>query len=117
MDAAGRVGDAGVIPAIIGHRSPWLHILGVDVADTAVSIARDGAAARGLDAEFIVGDAPNLGRLDRVFDTVLDCAVFHAFDNDERLDHRAIATATATSAPAPTAPTPTARLNGSYAPS
>ncbi|MDQ6841700.1 MAG: class I SAM-dependent methyltransferase [Actinomycetota bacterium] len=64
-----------------------LHILGVDVAETAVSIARDGAAARGIDAEFIVADALNLDRLDRVFDTVLDCALFHAFDNAERRDY------------------------------
>jgi hypothetical protein len=25
--------------------------------------------------------------LDRAFDTVLDCALFHAFDNDERRDY------------------------------
>ncbi len=69
-----------------------LHTLGVDVAETAVSIAREGAAARGLDAEcilaeFILADALELDRLDRVFDTVLDCALFHAFDNDERRDY------------------------------
>jgi 2-polyprenyl-3-methyl-5-hydroxy-6-metoxy-1,4-benzoquinol methylase len=55
-----------------------LHVLGVDVAETAVSIARASAAAHGLGAEFIVADALKLERLHRMFDTVLDCALFHA---------------------------------------
>jgi SAM-dependent methyltransferase len=61
-----------------------LRPLGVDVAETAVCIARDRAAARRLDAEFIVADALRLDRLERRFETVLDCALFHAFDRDER---------------------------------
>lgn len=64
-----------------------LHILGVDVAETAVAIARASAAERGLHAEFIIADALNLDRMDRVFDTVLDCALFHALDNDERRNY------------------------------
>jgi methylase of polypeptide subunit release factors len=31
-----------------------LHVLGVDVAETALSIAREKAARRGLDADFVV---------------------------------------------------------------
>jgi ubiquinone/menaquinone biosynthesis C-methylase UbiE len=61
-----------------------LHVLGVDVAQTAVSIARRSAAERGLDVEFIVAHALRLHRLDRAFDTVLDCALFHALDREER---------------------------------
>lgn len=64
-----------------------LHVLGVDVAETALSIAREKAAVRGLDAEFAVADALHLDRLDRVFDTVLDCGLFHSFDSDERGDY------------------------------
>jgi SAM-dependent methyltransferase len=64
-----------------------LPVLGVDVAETAVSIAREKAAARGLDADFVVADALHLDRLDRVFATVLDCGLFHAFDSDERGDY------------------------------
>ncbi len=82
LDAGCGTGDNALHIAARG-----LHILGVDVAETAVSIARDSAVARGLDAEFIVADALNLDPLDRVFDTVLDCALFHAFDNDERRDY------------------------------
>jgi SAM-dependent methyltransferase len=64
-----------------------LDVLGVDVAESAVSMARETAAARRVDAEFMVADALHLGRLGRAFDTVLDCALFHAFDHDERRDY------------------------------
>jgi hypothetical protein len=36
------------------------------------------------DADFVACDALRLDRLGRVFDTVLDCGLFHAFDSDER---------------------------------
>jgi cyclopropane fatty-acyl-phospholipid synthase-like methyltransferase len=57
------------------------------VAETALSIAREKAAARGLDAEFVLADALQLDRLGRVFDSVLDCGLFHTFDRDERGDY------------------------------
>ena len=82
LDAGCGTGDNALHIAALG-----LNVLGFDVAETAVSIARDRAAAHGLDAEFIVADALNLDRLHRAFDTVLDCALFHAFDNDERWDY------------------------------
>ena len=55
------------------------------MAQTALSVAREKAAARGLETEFVVADALHLERLGRVFDTVLDCALFHSFDPDERV--------------------------------
>jgi 2-polyprenyl-3-methyl-5-hydroxy-6-metoxy-1,4-benzoquinol methylase len=61
-----------------------LRVLGVDVAETAVVTAREKAAQRALDAEFVVGDALHLDRLGREFDTVLDCGLFHTFDGEER---------------------------------
>ena len=61
-----------------------LPVLGVDVAGTALAIAREKAAERGLDAEFLAADALHLDRLGRTFDTVIDCGLFHAFDRDER---------------------------------
>ena len=64
-----------------------LHVLGVDVAETALSIAREKAAGRGVDADFVVADALHLDRLGRVFETVLDCGLFHTFDSDERRDY------------------------------
>ena len=64
-----------------------LPVLGVDVAETALSIAREKAAGRGIDAEFVVADALHLHRLGRVFETVLDCGLLHTFDSDERRDY------------------------------
>jgi SAM-dependent methyltransferase len=82
LDVGCGTGDNAVHIASLG-----LHVLGVDVAESAVSIARKTAAARSIDAEFMVADALHLDRLDRAFDTVLDCALFHAFDPDERRDY------------------------------
>lgn len=64
-----------------------LRVVGVDVAPTAVSIARDRATSRGLAAEFLVGDALRLDRLGREFQTVLDCGLLHTFDSDERQEY------------------------------
>ncbi|HEY4098918.1 MAG TPA: class I SAM-dependent methyltransferase [Baekduia sp.] len=61
-----------------------LDVLGVDVAETALAIAREQAAERAVDARFATADALHLGALGRGFDTVLDCGLFHAFDGDER---------------------------------
>ena len=60
-------------------------VVGVDVADTALRIARDRARDRGVAVEFTTADALRLDRLDRTFDSVLDCGLLHTFDGDERL--------------------------------
>ncbi|MFJ4102292.1 class I SAM-dependent methyltransferase [Amycolatopsis japonica] len=65
--------------------SRGLSVLGVDVAETALAIARRRASELGLEAEFTTADALHLERLGRRFDTVLDCGLFHAFDADERV--------------------------------
>ena len=60
-------------------------VVGVDVADTALRIARDRARDRGVEVEFTTADGLRLDRLDRTFDSVLDCGLLHTFDGDERL--------------------------------
>lgn len=92
--ADAEVFGGAVLDAGCGTGDNALHLaarglcpLGIDVAETAVSIARDHAAARGLDAEFLVADALRLDRLERTFDTVLDCALFHALDEEERREY------------------------------
>jgi SAM-dependent methyltransferase len=79
LDAGCGTGENALHVASLG-----VQVLGVDVAETAVAIAREKAEVRGIDAEFVVADAFQLGRLGRVFDTVLDCGLFHTFDGDER---------------------------------
>jgi SAM-dependent methyltransferase len=59
-------------------------VLGVDLATTAIELARAKASERGLDAEFAVADAFALDRLGRTFETVLDCGLFHTCDRAER---------------------------------
>lgn len=61
-----------------------LRVLGVDVAETALAMARRKAADRGLDVEFVTADAFQLSRLERTFQTVLDCGMFHTCDAEER---------------------------------
>ena len=83
---SGAVLDAG---CGTGENSPHvaalgLSVLGVDVAETALSIAREKASSRGIEVEFAAADAFQLERLMRRFDTVLDCGLFHTFDGDER---------------------------------
>jgi 2-polyprenyl-3-methyl-5-hydroxy-6-metoxy-1,4-benzoquinol methylase len=79
LDAGCGSGEHALRAAGLG-----LPVLGVDVAATAIAMAREKAAARGLAAEFEVADALDLERLDRTFDTVLDCGLFHTFDAEER---------------------------------
>jgi SAM-dependent methyltransferase len=91
-----RVGAAGgfagaVLDAGCGTGENTLHVaalglpvLGVDVAEAALAVAREKARERGIEAEFAAADALELERLGRRFDTVLDVGLFHTFDRDER---------------------------------
>ena len=79
LDAGCGTGENALHIASLG-----LPVLGVDVAGTALEMARAKAAERGIEAEFAVADALRLERLGRRFDTVLDCGLFHTFDADER---------------------------------
>jgi SAM-dependent methyltransferase len=79
LDAGCGTGENALHIASLG-----LSVLGVDVAETALAIAREKAADRGIKAEFAEADAFELERLKRKFDTVLDAGLFHTFDRDER---------------------------------
>jgi SAM-dependent methyltransferase len=82
LDAGCGTGENALHVASLG-----LPVVGVDVAETAVTMARQKAAARGIEAEFATADALALARLGRTFETVLDCGLFHSFDADERHDY------------------------------
>jgi ubiquinone/menaquinone biosynthesis C-methylase UbiE len=79
LDAGCGTGENALLVASLG-----LPVLGVDVAETALAIARSKAVERGIEAEFAAADALHLERLGRTFETVLDCGLFHTFDGDER---------------------------------
>ncbi len=79
LDAGCGTGENTLHVASLG-----LSVLGVDVAETALAIAREKARDRGIDVEFVLADAFQLDRLRRIFQTVLDCGLFHTFNSDER---------------------------------
>ena len=79
LDAGCGTGENALLLASLG-----LPVLGVDVAETALAIAREKADDRGIEVEFATADALQLERLGRRFETVLDCGLFHTFDSDER---------------------------------
>ncbi len=79
LDAGCGTGENALHIAALG-----LRVLGVDVAETALAIAREKAEDRGIEVEFVAADAFHLERLGRRFETVLDSGLFHSFDGDER---------------------------------
>src|SRR4051794_10154919 len=84
LDAGCGTGENALYVASLG-----LPVLGVDVAETALAVARAKAEERGFDVEFAAADAFQLDCLGRRFETVLDCGLFHTFDGDERLAYLA----------------------------
>jgi SAM-dependent methyltransferase len=79
LDAGSGTGENALHLASLG-----LPVLGFDVAVTALTLAREKAAERGLRVEFVAADAFELQHLKRTFDSVLDCGLFHTFDAGER---------------------------------
>jgi SAM-dependent methyltransferase len=79
LDAGCGTGENALHLASLG-----LPVVGIDVAETALALAREKAADRGLEVEFAAADAFRLERLGRRFETVLDCGLFHTLDGDER---------------------------------
>jgi len=78
LDAGCGTGENALHLAGLGY-----EVTGIDGAPTAIARAREKAVKRGLQVSFELADARDLtGHADR-FDTVLDVALFHVFD-DER---------------------------------
>jgi SAM-dependent methyltransferase len=80
LDAGCGTGEHALHLASLGF-----PVLGVDVAETALAIAREKAANRRVEVEFEAADAFQLERLGRTFETVLDCGLFHTFNAQERV--------------------------------
>ena len=57
---------------------------GIDFVPVAIERAKAKAAERGITAHFVVGNALELSKLGRQFDTVIDCGLFHTFADEER---------------------------------
>ncbi|MGH9079509.1 MAG: class I SAM-dependent methyltransferase [Acidimicrobiales bacterium] len=79
LDVGCGTGEHALLAASLGHEA-----VGVDIAPRAIELANAKAAERGLEAQFLVADALQLVELGEQFDTVLDCGLFHVFDDDDR---------------------------------
>jgi ubiquinone/menaquinone biosynthesis C-methylase UbiE len=79
LDVGCGTGEHALMAADIG-----LDVVGIDIATAAVAIAERKARERGSNARFLVGNAFELSSLGEQFDTVLDCGLFHIFDDEDR---------------------------------
>lgn len=79
LDVGCGTGEHALMAAGLG-----LSATGIDVARAAIEKAQSKASERGLTARFVVGDALELPELGDEFDTVLDCGLFHVFEDDDR---------------------------------
>jgi cyclopropane fatty-acyl-phospholipid synthase-like methyltransferase len=64
--------------------SRGLTAVGVDISGTAIARAKEKAAERELDCEFVVADVLALDKLGQRFRTIVDSGVFHVFDDAAR---------------------------------
>lgn len=82
LDSGCGSGEHALLAATMG-----LEVTGIDIAHTAIELARGKARLRGLSAQFFVGDMLALSEVDRLeppFRTVIDTGCFHTFANADR---------------------------------
>jgi SAM-dependent methyltransferase len=79
LDIGCGTGEHALMAAERGLRSA-----GIDVSPRAVALAEQKAATRKLNVTFVVGDALEPLTAYGQFDTVLDCGLFHLFDDQDR---------------------------------
>jgi SAM-dependent methyltransferase len=84
----GRVLDVGCGTGehVLLCASRSLNSTGIDLASNALRAAEDKVRERGLVARFLRHDARHLADLGECFDTVLDCGLFHIFDEKDRAE-------------------------------
>lgn len=66
-----------------------VEVVGVDIIQAAIDKATFKAASRGAKGSFLVADALYLQALNRRFQTVIDSALFHAFNDEQRVRYEA----------------------------
>lgn len=79
LDVGCGTGEQALMTAELG-----LDATGVDFSPRAIRLAEQKARERNLDARFVVADALDLESSGDKYDTVLDCGLFHVFDDRDR---------------------------------
>jgi SAM-dependent methyltransferase len=79
LDAGCGTGENALFFAKRGHR-----VTGIDFLEEPIKRARQKGAERNLSVNFLVIDALALRELPIVFDNVIDCGLFHVFNDPDR---------------------------------
>ena len=79
LDAGCGTGENALFFAQRGHK-----VTGLDFLEQPISEAKRKGRDRGLQASFLVMDALHLDAVPEVFDSVIDCGLFHVFSDDHR---------------------------------
>lgn len=79
LDVGCGTGEHALMAAGIG-----LEVTAIDTAATAIALAEVKARNRRLSAHFLVRNALQLASFGEQYDTVLDCGLFHVFDDEDR---------------------------------
>lgn len=79
LDAGCGTGEHALLAASLGHDST-----GIDSSPRAIALAGQKAEARGLRVRFLVADALELSSFGERFESVVDCGLFHVFDDGDR---------------------------------
>jgi len=79
LDVGCGTGEHALMAAELG-----LDATGIDFSPKAIRLAENKARERSLDPHFLVVDALELESRGGQYDTVLDCGLFHVFDDRDR---------------------------------
>ena len=79
LDAGCGTGENALFFAQRGHQTT-----GIDFLEHPIAEAKRKAQERGLQATFLVMDALHLDDIPEVFDSVIDCGLFHVFSDEDR---------------------------------
>lgn len=80
LDVGCGTGEHGLLASELG-----LEVTGIDLSPRAIRLAQLKAGRRKLGATFVVADALELEASGAHYDTILDCGLFHVFDDQERV--------------------------------
>jgi cyclopropane fatty-acyl-phospholipid synthase-like methyltransferase len=79
LDVGCGTGEHALMAAAHGFEA-----VGVDASPKAIARAKQKASERALAVDFRIADALDLRALGAMYDTVLDCGLFHVFDDEQR---------------------------------